>query len=252
MRNIAQGEADTSPLVVCIGDSITQGRVSSNYVDLLRQRMNKDSVHFINAGVGSDLAYNVLRRLKKVIAYKPDFVTIQAGSNDILHTLYSKGGEIYYRLTKKIHHRPSPEWYHDNMLAIVRLLKEKTSAKIALVSIPVLGEDLDSTPNERVRAYNSLLKEIATQEQVKYLPVYERQEDYLRTSQVGAGYPFKPNYSPLLMLLMRKYLLRQSFDKISQLNGFVLTIEGLHMNSRGAAIIADEIESFLQKSLATK
>jgi lysophospholipase L1-like esterase len=40
----------------------------------------------------------------------------------------------------------------------------------------------------------------------------------------------------------------QSFDEISKKNGFLLVTDGIHMNSRGAAIIADQIESFLRAS----
>jgi len=40
-------------------------------------------------------------------------------------------------------------------------------------------------------------------------------------------------------------LLRQSFDEISRKHHFLLVTDGIHMNSRGATFIADEIESFL-------
>jgi lysophospholipase L1-like esterase len=41
-------------------------------------------------------------------------------------------------------------------------------------------------------------------------------------------------------------LLIQSFYEISRNHHFLLLTDGIHMNSRGAAFIADEIESFLR------
>ena len=126
------------------------------------------------------------------------------------------------------------------------MLKEKTSAKIAVVSLPVLGEDLESTPNQRTKEYNVLLKEIADEEQVRYLPVYELQEEYLREAQQTGGRPYESGGMLSIKALVRHYLLRQSFDEISRKHHFLLLTDGIHMNSRGATFIADEIESFLR------
>jgi hypothetical protein len=115
------------------------------------------------------------------------------------------------------------------MLQIVRTLKAKTSARIALASLPVLGEDLDSVANQCIREYNARLKEIASQEHTSYLPVYERQEVYLRAIQQRPGRGFEDGVKLSLQLLVRHFLLRQSFDAISGQNGFVLLTDGMHL-----------------------
>ena len=81
------------------------------------------------------------------------------------------------------------------------------------------------------------------------MPVYERQEEYLKNNQHEAGRTFKSGIKPSLMLLIRHYMLKQSFDTISEKNGYMLVTDGIHMNSRGAAFIADEIESFLRENV---
>ena len=50
---------------------------------------------------------------------------------------------------------------------------------------------------------------------------------------------------PMRTSLFRYYVLKQDFETIAEGNGFVLTTEGLHLKGRGAAIVADEVESFL-------
>jgi len=232
-------------LVVCLGASIMRGQVSSNFIEVLAERMKEDGYRFVNQGVAGYEAYNVLIHLDSAINLKPDYVVILVGTNDVAATLNPRTARLS-RLTKKLPQPHSVQFYRDNILQIVRTLKENTSAKIGLISLPVLGEDLESLPNQRIREYNAILRRIAEQEQIKYLPVYERQEEYLKNSQSKAGRPFEGGLRPSLTLLLRHYVLRQSFDTISKKNGYALVTDGIHLNSQGAAFIADEIELFLR------
>jgi lysophospholipase L1-like esterase len=235
-------------LVVCLGASMVRGRVSYNFVNLLDQRMAEDGFQFINAGVAGDQAYNVLVRLDSVIDYQPDFIIILVGTNDVTATISPALARIS-RLTRRFPQPPSTEFYKYNMLRIINMLKEKTSAKIALVSLPVLGEDLESMANHLIKDYNALLKDTADETQVDYLPVYKRQEKYLREVQQGSGRPYESGAMLSIKALVRHYLLRQSLDEISRKHHFSLLTDGIHMNSRGAAFIADEIESFLRSHM---
>ncbi len=235
-------------IVVCLGASMVRGQVSYNFVNLLDQRMAEDGFQFINAGVAGDQAYNVLMRLDSVIDYQPDFVIILVGTNDVTATLGSTLARIS-RLTRRFPQPPSAEFYKYNMLRIINTLKERTSAKIALVSLPVLGEDLESMPNHLIKDYNAMLKDIADEKQVGYLAVYELQEEYLGKVQQGSGRPYESGGMLSIKALARHYLLRQSFDEISRKHHFVLLTDGIHMNSRGATFIADEIEAFLRSHI---
>jgi lysophospholipase L1-like esterase len=235
-------------LVICLGASIMRGQISSNFVDVLAERMGKEGYRFVNQGVAGYEAYNVLMHLDSAINLKPDYVVILVGTNDVTATLSATIARLS-RLTKKLPQPHSAQFYRENMLQIVRALKEKTLATIGLISLPILSEDLESLPNQRIREYNALLKEIAIQEQTGYLPVYERQEEYLKDNQHQSGRTFKSGIKSSLMLLIRHYILKQSFDAISEKNGYMLVTDGIHMNSRGASFIADEIESFLRENV---
>ncbi len=131
------------------------------------------------------------------------------------------------------------------MLQIIRRLQQETGAKIALASLPMLGEDLNAPICRRVREYNACLQELALQEQVAYLPVYERLEVELNKVQPQPGRPF-PGGSLAFKALAQHFLLRWSLDEISRRNGFRLLTDGIHLNSRGAALVAEEIETFLR------
>ena len=73
--------------VVCFGASLTAGRVSFDYVELLNARPSLSGYRFVNHGVDGDLAWNGLQRLDKVIAGQPDAVSILIGTNDVNATM---------------------------------------------------------------------------------------------------------------------------------------------------------------------
>jgi len=235
--------------VVCFGDSITHGLISSNYVEMLERRFSADDLRFVNAGVDNDHIYNLYLRLDSVIVHQPDYVTILAGTNDVIATLNPIRG-IIKRLEKWLPRQPDLPWYCETLTEIIRQLKKHTKAKLAVASIPVLGEDLDSESNWQVYRFNAAIKEIAREEQIAYLPVTERQTAYLN-SITQAGRPYWASLLLTLEMTIGRILFRQSLDTFSRRKGFVLLTDGVHMNSKGASIIADEIESFLRASFHT-
>jgi hypothetical protein len=47
-------------------------------------------------------------------------------------------------------------------------------ARVALCSLPVIGEDPDSEVNRRIRKYSKIIKQIAREENVNYISFYKR------------------------------------------------------------------------------
>jgi acyl-CoA thioesterase I len=66
--------------LVCFGDSLT---ASDAYVQILRQKLEKQKIKIINSGLGGDKTPAALTRLNKdVLDYKPDAVCVFLGTND--------------------------------------------------------------------------------------------------------------------------------------------------------------------------
>ena len=65
---LQQGQDAKKKVLVCIGDSITHGTVSVNYVDMLSSRLANRGIVVVNAGVNSELAYNVAQRLDAIVS----------------------------------------------------------------------------------------------------------------------------------------------------------------------------------------
>lgn len=239
--------------VVCLGASIVRGEFSANFVRMLQKRLGTEGFAFINEGVNGDLAYNVLTRIESVIAHQPDFIIILVGTNDVNGVFSPRIGESMQKI-KKLPQPPAKTWYRDNMREIVCRLKSATSAHIGLCSLPNIGEDLNSDGNQLLRSYNAILADIARQEEITYIPVNEAQSDYLRTQQTASGRTVEARRLSFITFkfLMLRNLLRLSLDRIARINGFLLSVEGIHMNSKGAGLIADQIEAFLRGVSDTK
>ncbi len=238
-------------LVVLFGDSITQGGMSSNYVDLLAQRMRGEGNRFMNAGIGGDTAYNLLNRLKPIVASHPDDIVILVGTNDL--QAYLRGGYLpaYSQRIKKLPQAMTLEWYNATLRQLVLTLQKETRARIALCSIPVLGEDLDSLPNQSVRLFNGTIKALADELAVAYLPVYESMEQFLRTHQQASGMAFDESRSGVMMRAIWDHNIRgRSWEDVSIRHGLLLTTDTIHFNHRGAQIIAELIEGWLHESTA--
>jgi len=231
--------------IVCLGDSITRGLISASFVDQLDQRLAGDGFHFINAGVNGDLAYNVLVRLDRVIALRPLNVILMIGTNDVVSTLRPSNLWIS-RATKLLPRSPTQAWFRENLQKIVSRLKAETNARIALASPPIIGEHLESRPNQRLRVYIGIMHEIARQEDLAYLPVYERMAYYLTSTGTHAGKPHQSRIFMTAELTLRHLVFKESYASISRRKGFTILTDGLHLNEKGAKLITDVYEEYIR------
>jgi lysophospholipase L1-like esterase len=233
--------------VACLGASIIHGRISYSVVDLLADRLGP-TYQLVNAGVNGDLAYNLRQRLQQVVACRPDVAIVLVGTNDVLASM-SRRSEARYRRMKNLPERPTRDWYRDNLRAIVAALKSETGASIALCSLPVLGEALDSPTNRRVEEYCAVIAEVAKEEGVPVLPVHEDTRSVVRAERPAGGRPFDGSVLPMFWAMVARYVLGQSFDAISAAAGFVLLTDGIHLNRRGADILAKRFEEFVRRAV---
>jgi lysophospholipase L1-like esterase len=235
-------------IVACLGASATDATGSYDWIRDLAQRPNNASLRFYRFAEGGDLAYNGLQRLPDIVKCQPDYVIILLGDNDVLALISTKVAQ-FDRLTKHLPSQPSPQWYRENIQAIVHRLRSDTTARIALCSLIPIGEDpgasnpFQAEANRRVEEYSAILKEIAHEEAVSYLPFYERIHEL---TLVSPGHAFTSfDFLPFYRDVFRQFVLRKSNDEIGRLNGWQFHRDGIHLNSRSGEILADLVQQFL-------
>ncbi len=236
-------EEAAGTVVVNFGDSITHGVLSADYVGNLRDEFPEYT--FINAGVNGELAWNLLQRADDVIACDPDYITILAGSNDVLATL----SPMRMRSYQKKHGIPveaNISWYRENLEALVDLLKTGTEADIVLLSLPPVGEDPESLPYKRAAEYSAVVRETAEARDCAYLPLNEEMDTILKKKAKPEALPFDPDSnSALYRAVLKHYSFNRSWNDISDSNHLTLLTDNIHLNEEGAALVSGLIGEYL-------
>ncbi|GAB3837834.1 hypothetical protein GCM10029963_03230 [Micromonospora andamanensis] len=212
--------SDALPTVVAAGSSSTQGTLGADWVGALRERPEHRGYEFVNAGVNGDTSADLRQRVDTdIIVCRPTAVMILIGGNDVRDDI-------------------PLDQYRDNLGAIVDRIKSRTTARIALLSLPPLGEDLDADLNQKVSTYNTVIMQTATRAQVDYLPVHEQLADVLR-QRVGDPAPYDFSFPLAFGAATQHYLFGRSWDEVARSGGRELHVDHVHLNDRGGAIITE-------------
>ncbi|MGW5686471.1 hypothetical protein [Nonomuraea sp. NPDC003754] len=122
--------------------------------------------------------------------------------------------------------------FQTNLEQIVSRLQSRTTARIALLSAPPLGEDLDGPPNQELAPYNAAIRQTATRAGVAYLPAYERIAEHIRSNGTAPRFAF--SFGLALRVALQHYLLRRSLEDIATGNGLTMLTDQSHLNDQAA------------------
>lgn len=231
--------------VLCVGDSLTRGRVSAGYVGPLARALPQ--FRFINAGVNKELSYHVLRRVDALIRHRPDRVTILVGTNDANASL----DPAYARRAMKnggLPRYPCAEWFRENLRASVLRMMSGTDARIALLSLPPIGEIPGHRSVRAAAQYSGIVREVAESTGVAYLPLNETLTAELEAYPSSPRFPYERWRYVMYRGQVQRRIFRRSLDAISASNGFRFLVDFIHLNSRGARVVTELIRGFLEST----
>ncbi|CAM3836662.1 SGNH/GDSL hydrolase family protein [Parendozoicomonas haliclonae] len=228
---------------VALGDSLTHGRVSSDYVQILSHNNKAADAVWINAGINSRLAFNALQGVDSVIACQPKAVTILIGSNDVMARL-SDDRVQYYVDHWQLTHKPDFDLFTDSLTRLVDKLQNQTDAQIAIFSLPPIGETEGSRANQLVAEHNNLIRQIAAEKGLTYLPLNETLWGELQQRKEPSSH-CEIDAGLMEQAIIRYRVLGQSWDVIADANGLYFLTDCVHLNDRAAAVIARLAQSFV-------
>lgn len=234
--------------VAFLGASIIHGRVSANLPLRVRERMERAgaAITVVNAGVNGDLAWNALQRVPGVLHCTPTDVIVLVGSNDVMGSLSARDARRY-RAVKKLPQLPDAAFYQRSLDALLGELQSRPDTRVAVCTLPFLGEDLGSAVNERVRAYNALVHQVAAARGVEVLDVYSALVGALEAC--GGGGRAAPLLGARLLLpVLLRQLGRCSFGTIGRCFGFKLLSDGVHLSEGAADCVTEHMAAWLQRA----
>ena len=234
-------------IVACIGDSLTHGNVGQSWVDYLRLEF-KDTI-FLNEGINANTSWQVLQRLEPILVCKPDVIILMIGTNDALGSFDVNSG-LRYKRNNKLPEVPTFDKYKEYLPKIIERLS--VSSKVAICTLPPIGENKESKVNQHVNQFNDFIKIVAKQKNIHLLQV----SDSLWSDIDSRTYPSEIDYNPKSIPLLRRifggifhhYLFKKSWNDIAESKGQWILFDQIHLNERGANIVFNLVKSFISKS----
>ena len=94
--------------------------------------------------------------------------------------------------------------------------------------------------------YSRIVREVADQTGTGYLPLNETLMERLRENPSSPRLPYERWRYVVYKALFQKKIFRMSLDSISRANGFHYLVDYVHLNGRGARVVADLVREFLE------
>jgi len=216
--------------ILFIGDSITEGKIGTGYVDIIQHKFPEFHCH--NYGRGGDTLFGIFTRLFKILKTETeryDIIVIEAGHNDLFLPYVKKKWK--FTSVRKVTPLTKLKDLYDNGL---RTLSLQSKAKIIITTLSCFGEDLSSPLNQKRRLVNDQIKEVGSKHGAYIADVSTHFDKILRKS-ISLNIVFDYFRSKRM----------NKVEKISRKRRLLLTIDGGHLNRKGATIYAREISRIL-------
>ncbi|PJZ44426.1 SGNH/GDSL hydrolase family protein [Leptospira brenneri] len=236
LKSALNAKSKHSPTIVFLGDSITHGRVSYDYVDAIAKNPNLKDYQVINEGINSRLTVQILEQLDNLKEINPDFVFLLIGTNDLKATLSPEEYNRYASIWK-LKDPVTEESFVQNLTKIIQTIKKDTKAKLIVFSLPVLGEDPNSIPFQRSKRFAELTKEVTRKETVIYKPFHETLSKGLETSNLKIRKPYIQSTWGMYWTILRYYSTTSSWDDLGDSNGYYYLTDAIHLNERGGKVL---------------
>jgi hypothetical protein len=152
--------------------------------------------------------------------------------------------ERTYMREWKLPQVPDMAWYRKNLEEILGTLKDLTKAKVAVLSLPTIGENPEDPAFKAGQSYSIIAKEVAAKAGVAYIPLCEAMVERIKERPSRLLYNAKRQMVMQVGQLLMHYH-GIPYGWISRAFKFRFHVDELHLNKVGAAMVADLVEEFV-------
>jgi len=204
------------------------------------------SYEIVNDGLNGRTAKEGLKRIPKLVACKPSAVVILLGTNDLFRQTSDSRRE-----------KASSEIVENTEKIIDAILWGVPSCRLAIVSIPIIGEQVETSINQCVATTNIRLNALCEKKSCSFLPlntfqiatISARMEmKHMGDGEIGAPLlrPRNPSTALVLSSAMALVMLHKTCAEVSVNNGLTVTTDCIHLNDIAGAHLALLIARFLR------
>ena len=228
--------------IAFLGDSITTGKPGVNFVDPFKTKY--PTHEFLNYGKGGDTVISLLERLQQMrIPQDIDVMVLMIGVNDV----YVKTA-WWQPLLKRQMKQPwskNKQEFKDAYQALLDYILPMTKHLLVL-SPTVVGEKVHNRFNRRLERYSEVIPGLCSNPKITYFDLHEHFKDLLDNQRTAV-------YIQRSILRLKKdletLLTSEDVDDMSGARGLMLTLDGVHLNSKGASVVHQVMEDYLHPLL---
>jgi len=226
-----------------IGDSLTQGVPGSAYFPRLQQMLPEYAL--VNLGRAGGTVSSLLRRIEMMPQHEPfDLAFLWVGVNDVI-----SDSDWFLRLVTLLggqRQAANRDAFEKDYLRLVTIV-QACATHVVLVSPLFKGENPQEELNQRLGQMTDFMGRVATEyEGVAFLDLHTEMMSNLQGSHCP-GFRSRPS-RVLWDILTAKS--DAKIDRKSARRGYALSLDGLHLNSRGADWVAGRFLKEIRRQLA--
>ena len=218
-----------------IGDSLTEGRPGVSFYNILQSKY--PSITLNNLGKPGETIKSLHTRLMKTkLDTDYDSVFLWIGVNDV----YSKLLKVQAQPVAK-----DQQEFNDYFNKVLEFITPN-SKQIVVVSPAIIGENINNPSNRELRELSTIMEASCKYSKVSFLninSIFEKQLATLNCSDYISTGVFRVMKDVLF------YKKPDRIDRLSSKRGLHLTLDGIHLNSKGAVIVAEEYSTLIDRLL---
>ena len=232
--------------ILFIGDSITEGVTGINYINLIKK--NYSHYNFINMGQGGDTLFGVRTRILAALREENDFsvIVIEVGHNDLLIPYLEKRSSSWRTMASYLREQgsiptPNIKEYRNLLEKTLKEIKEVYSGNIVLTTLSCLGENLSSKINIKRKELNEEIKSVGREYGCFLADVGKAFDGELEGK--------KTRNDLEETFLNPDFINASGFVNETEKALFHLTVDGCHLNEKGAELYSQVITEAKEPSL---
>ncbi|MCP4870327.1 MAG: hypothetical protein GY898_16610 [Proteobacteria bacterium] len=228
--------------LLCLGDSITHGRIGADWVKSVREACAPRGLGVVNAGLNGDLAWNVRQRLDHALQVQPDAAVLLIGTNDAMGAHLESRGRDYVK-NQKLPTLPTLKQYTEQ-LRLVLLALTSSVDHVAVCTLPPLGEQPSADPSSE---HDAVVRRLADEFDVRLLDLRAT----LAPLCLDDGAPYRGEIAIVGRLMVRAlashYLVGRGWDDVARRSGQGALIDTVHLSDRAGAEVARLVQAFVDE-----
>lgn len=235
--------------VLIIGDSITEGKLGQSYLPGLKERL--PGVELVNLGLGGDTVFGMKKRAVRYLKRDSrfDVLVVVGGHNDVILPAFERMSLSYRMVARAMVARGSLPFEERKIFAscyasLIDMLRRLCSAQIVLSTLSCINENLQAATNLVRAGLNEEIRELASHHNLQLADVaaaFDRQLD----DGGGRNY-FMDRVNTTFLQDSYYSKVPGALERLSKKRGLRLTIDGVHLNSAGAAIYSEVLAESLK------